>query len=187
MEFEEHFRSTIRMRIAAQINKKEKIKFREGEIFLISGKNCAICELVKRKPIVRDKITSGDITILEDPLDTRRQQIIKELKIKSIPVLVSNITPFGLMELAIGDKEELPEEEGECVSCGETVGLSMALNICRQLEYDDCDTLEEQALNGYIDTDDIIKILMKRCAGTEEYERLKDIKEIMHEHGNSKA
>ena len=98
------------------------------------------------------------------------------------------------LEINISNKEDLIDfynqviaesntQEEECEDCKLSVGVGMALNVCKTLNYPDCDDLYGKIMNGEVDADEVVDMLIKRAKKSknkEEHEVLKEIKKVMH-------
>ena len=74
-----------------------------------------------------------------------------------------------------------PEEtEEDCEECKLSVGVGMALNVCKTLKYKDCDKLYDEVIEGKKDMDEVVDILIARSEEGEEHEMLKEVKQMMH-------
>ena len=78
----------------------------------------------------------------------------------------------------INNSKEEPEEE--CEECKLSVGVGMALNICNTLDYNDCDKLYDEVIEGEKNMDEVVDILIARTKEGEEHEMLKEVKRMMH-------
>ena len=175
----ETFRQRIRNRIEDQLqekrNSKSVTKIREGQIFLMTEPQCPSCMVMKSKKWVEKKINNGEIIVLEDNTDPLRLKIEREVKLKSVPSFVVYLNPYGFQIAHFED-----DNGGECEQCKSSVGVNMALSICKELGYDDCDSLHKMAKNDKIDPDEILDLLIERTEGLKEQEHLIEIKEQLH-------
>ena len=177
----EDIRQRIRDRIEDQLqehknsNSTTNTKIREGQIFLMTEPQCPSCMVMESKKWVEKKINSGEIIVLEDNNDPLRLKIEREVKIKSVPSFVVYLNPYGFQIAHFED-----DNGGECEQCKSSVGVNMALSICKELGYDDCDSLLKKAKDDKIGPDEILDLLIERTEGLKEQEHLIEIKEQLH-------
>ena len=102
----------------------------------------------------------------------------KNVRVVKIDKTGGNLTDFYNRAI---EESEFPEEE--CEDCKLSVGVGMALNVCKTLNYPDCDELYDKIMNGEVDADEVVDMLIKRAKkgkNKEEYDVLKEIKKVMH-------
>ena len=175
----DNFRQRIRDRIEDQLQEQKNsnsiTKIHEGQIFLMSEPQCPSCMVMKSKKWVDEKINNGEIVVLEDNTDPLRLKIEREVELKSVPSFVIYLNPYGFQIAHLED-----DKGGECEQCKSSVGVNMALSICKELGYDDCDSLHKMAKDDKIDPDEILDLLIERTEGLKEQEHLIEIKGQMH-------
>ena len=172
--FRQRIRDRIKERLQEQTNSNSTTKIREGQIFLMTEPQCPSCMVMKSKKWVEKKINNGEIIVLEDNTDPLRLKIEREVKLKSVPSFVVYLNPYGFQIAHFED-----DNGGECEQCKSSVGVNMALNICKELGYDDCDSLHKMAKSDKIDPGEILDLLIERTEGLKEQEHLIEIKEQM--------